>query len=168
MNGNDGAPNGSQLRRRDNFVQIALRAKLQRANFLRENPRIVFVMAGSIGLIFLGLVLIPAINSQTTIEAVAQIESQSVKRTMEATGQIERLAAILERMNAIGPDPAREIMQLIRQPIYDCDQVACSTELQRRNHLALSKIKVLLATKALRDENSTNYTLRPRTRLNGR
>ena len=114
---------------RDNFVQIALQAKLQRANFLRKNAGIAFVMAGSIGLVCVLTLFLSAANNtngQSKLETVAQMESQSTKRIVEATAQIEKLATILERTKAVGPNTAHEITQLIRQPSYDCDQVACS------------------------------------------
>ena len=82
------------------------------------------------------------------------MESQTTKRTMEATGQMERLTTILERAKAIGPNAAHEITQLIHQPSYDCNQVACTAALERRNYLAQSKLKALLAKKTLPDENT--------------
>ena len=144
---------------RNSFERIALHAKVQRANFLRANAGFAFVMAGSIGLAcIIALELIPAsmTDHQKTSEAVAQMESQSMNRTVLATDQIEKLTAILERATAIGPNEAREIIQLIRQPIYDCNQIACSAELEQRNHLARSKLKSQLARKALPDENATS------------
>ena len=142
---------------RNSFERIALQARVQRANFLRANPKAVLVMVSSVGLvciIALGLVPASKTDRQITSEAVAQMESQSTARTVLATDQIEKFTAILERAKAIGPNEAREIIQLVRQPIYDCNQVACSAALEQRNHLARSKLKSQLARKALPEENA--------------
>ena len=142
---------------RSSFERIALQAKVQRANFLRTNAGFALVMAASIGLAgVIALELIPTsmTDHQGTSEAVAQMESVSTDRTILATNQIEKLTEILERATAIGPNEAREIIQLIRQPIYDCNQVACSAEIEQRNRLARSKLKSQLARKALPDENA--------------
>ena len=90
---------------RDNFERIALQAKLQRANFLRKHVGTAFVMAGSIGLVsVLALVLIPAGNTnyRSTLGTAPQTESQSTKRTMEATAQIEGTAKISKAQRQSG------------------------------------------------------------------
>ncbi len=140
---------------RNSVERLIPQAKQQRAKYLSENIRIVFVMTGSM-VCLLAFVLISATtaNRHSTSEAVAQMENKGTKRTLEATDQIERLTTILEPAKAIEPNTAHEIAQLIHQPNYDCDKVTCSAELQARNHRARSNLQTLLAKKALPDENA--------------
>jgi hypothetical protein len=135
-----------------NIEGIALQAKVQRAEFIRKNPEVMLAMSGFAGLICaLGLFFAPT-------EAGSRMENQSEVRTSIATAQIEKINTLLERENAIGSNPAHEIAQLIHQPIYDCNQVPCSSSLQRRNYLAKSKLEVILARKALPDEAEPDAT----------
>ena len=66
---------------------------------------------------------------------------------LEATAQMERLAAKVERAQSIPPDTVREITRLIGQPWYDCNQVACNAQLQARNSAVRNRLKTLIATK---------------------
>jgi hypothetical protein len=141
----------------DSFERLQLQANLQRANFMRNNAGLTFLTAGSIGLAcVLAMVLIPedSADRRTTFETVVQAESQSTKRTVEATEQIEKLATLVKHAKAIAPNTAQEISQLIRQPSYDCNQVACWADLERRNYCARSKLEALLAKKALPDQTA--------------
>ncbi len=137
----------------DSFERLQLQAKLQRANFMRNNAGLAFLTAGSIGLAcVIAMVLVPETTAsrQSTLETVAA--SQSTKRAVEATAQIEELAALVEHAKAIVPTTAQEISQLIRQPSFDCNQVACGADLERRNYRARSKLRDLLAKKSLPDQ----------------
>lgn len=139
----------------DSFERLAQRAKQQRANFMRNNAGLTFLTAGSIGLAcVIALVLVPETTAsrQNALQTVAQRASQSTKRTIEATEQIEKLATLVEHAKAIAPNTAQEISQLIRQPSYDCNQIACWADLERRNYRARSKLQALLAKKALPDK----------------
>ena len=141
---------------RASFERLALQAKQQRGKFLRNNAGLTFLTAGSIGLAcVLALVLVPenSASRQDTLEAVAQVKSPSTKRTIEATEQIEKLVELVKRAKAITPNTAHEISQIIGQPLYDCNQVACLAELDRRNHRARSLLETLVAKKTLPDEN---------------
>jgi hypothetical protein len=68
-------------------------------------------------------------------------------RPVEATVQMERLAAKVEHAKSIHPKTAHEIMGLIGQPWYDCNQVACSAPLKARNSAARNRLQTLIAKK---------------------
>lgn len=68
-------------------------------------------------------------------------------RPLEATARMEQLAANVERAKSIHPDTAREIARLIAQPWYDCNQVACSAQLQARNSAVRNRLNTVIATK---------------------
>jgi hypothetical protein len=68
------------------------------------------------------------------------------RQPLEATVQMEQLAAKVGHASSIYPDTAREIAQVLALPQYDCDQVACSTALQARNSAARGRLKTLIAT----------------------
>ncbi len=76
----------------------------------------------------------------------------SSNRPLEATVQMERLAAKVERAKAIDPATAHEIARLIGQPWYDCNQVACSAQMQARNGLARDRLQTLMARKTPGEE----------------
>jgi hypothetical protein len=87
------------------------------------------------------------------------------ERTLQATIRMERLTTILSYATAIPPYTAREITQIIREPMYDCNQVACDPVLKRRNHVARLKLQALLrpvrrATPA--GQNVLRFILDPR------
>ena len=150
---------GHSLVDKMNFEGIAHQAKVQRAEFLRKNPEVILAMSGFAGLICaIGLFFAPT-------EAGNKIENRSEVRTSTATAQIEKINALLEGVHAIGPNPAHEIAQLVHQPIYDCNQVPCSSSLQRRNYLAKSKLQVILAQKALPDEVEPNDATSPEPKI---
>jgi hypothetical protein len=65
-----------------------------------------------------------------------------------ATARMERILVQLDRMSAIRPETARAAMRIIRQPGYDCEQVACDTRLKARNMAVRFRLETLLATKA--------------------
>jgi hypothetical protein len=88
------------------------------------------------------LTLVGAAAIGTTIAAVGANKEQ---RVLEATVQMERLAAKLERAKKIAPETKLEIDRLIRQPWYDCNQMACTTALERRNRVARVRLQTVLA-----------------------
>jgi len=70
---------------------------------------------------------------------------ESGTRPLEATVQMEKLAAKLEQMKAIHPTTAQAITTLVLQPSYDCHQVVCSPAVQARNSIARARIAATLA-----------------------
>lgn len=73
------------------------------------------------------------------------LASGSITSPLEATSQMERLAEKLKRVKVIPPETARELTRLIGQPRHDCNQVACSTQLQVRNSAARARLRASLA-----------------------
>jgi hypothetical protein len=65
----------------------------------------------------------------------------------EATARMEQLAAKVARAQVIHPTTAQKIERLVRQPWYDCTQVACSGRLEARNAAARARLTTLLAEK---------------------
>ena len=152
---------------RISFDRFVDQAKVQRATFMRRNPMNMLIMGGFIGAACaIGLVLTPMFGvAGPSKDAIATLESQTANRTSNATAQIETINALLENVSAIGPNTAREIAQLIHQPIYDCNLVPCSSALQRRNYVARSKLEALLAQKTLADEARFHATSREPTKI---
>ena len=152
---------------RTSFDRIAEQAKSQRATFMRKNPMNMVIMGGFIVVACaIGLGLIPMFGvAGPGKDTIAKLESQTANRTSNATAQIEKISALLENINSIGPNTAREIAQLIHQPSYDCNLVPCSSALQRRNYLARSKLETLLAKKTLPDEATFHATSREPTKI---
>jgi hypothetical protein len=116
-------------------------AKMSRAEFLREKPGLAFRMAGAIVLVG-GLFLLVMFGARPTHE-----------RTLEATVRMESLTTILSHAKVIAPYTAREITQIIRQPTYDCNQVACDPVLKLRNRVARLKLQALLQTALVHEVN---------------
>jgi hypothetical protein len=85
----------------------------------------------------------------TIVAAIAALglffASASTNRLLEATVQMERLAAKLEQMKAVQPETVQTIARLVFRPSYDCDQVACSTAVHARNSAAQTRLKAILA-----------------------
>src|SRR5262245_22334013 len=73
------------------------------------------------------------------------LASESRTRPLEATVQMERLAAKLERMKTVHPSTAQAITTLLLQPSHDCHQVVCSPAVQARSSVARSRITATLA-----------------------
>jgi len=67
-------------------------------------------------------------------------------RPLQATLEMEQLAAKLERVRAIHPDKAETIAALIDRPWYDCNRVACNARLHGRNDAARARLKGLIAS----------------------
>jgi hypothetical protein len=64
-----------------------------------------------------------------------------------ATLEMEQLALRGERAQAIHPVTAQEMERLLRQPAYDCTQVACDEGLAVRNSVARARLQGVLAEK---------------------
>ena len=64
-----------------------------------------------------------------------------------ATVEMEQLALRGERAQAIHPVTAQEMERLLRQPAYDCTQVACDEGLAARNTVARARLQGVLAEK---------------------
>ena len=71
---------------------------------------------------------------------------------LEATVQMERLAARAEHAKRIDADTGHEIARLIGQRWYNCNQVACSAQLQQRNRAARGRLGAVLQAKAPESE----------------
>jgi HAMP domain-containing protein len=84
----------------------------------------------------------------TTLALALFLASGSAKRPLEATVEMERLAAKLEQMKVIHPETAKTIVSLILQPAYDCNQIACSAAVQTRNSGAQSRLKAILTKRS--------------------
>lgn len=69
-------------------------------------------------------------------------------RPLEATVQMEGLAAKVEQAANLHPDTARELARLIDQRGYDCRYVTCGADLQARNSAARNRLETLIAIKA--------------------
>ncbi len=68
-------------------------------------------------------------------------------RPLEATVQMERLAAKVEQTKSIYPDTARAITRFVDQSGDDCDNVVCNTQLQARNRAVRNHLKKLISEK---------------------
>jgi hypothetical protein len=66
-------------------------------------------------------------------------------RPLEATVQMERLAAKVEQTKIVHPDAARAIMRFVDQNGYDCDHVVCNTQLRARNRAVRNNLQKLVA-----------------------
>jgi hypothetical protein len=83
--------------------------------------------------------------------------------SVEATLQMERLAAQLERTTAIPAAAANAVARIVGQPGYDCRHVACSAELADRNRTARARLETLLASKAPANEPDPTANTKMRT-----
>ena len=80
--------------------------------------------------------------------ALALCWAAGTVRPLEATIQMERLAAKVEQTAVIHPNTAREFARLVDQHGYDCNQVACGAQLHARNSAARNRLTGLIAMKA--------------------
>jgi hypothetical protein len=134
---------GADLSDRD-VERLIERAKIARSEFLRDNRRRVF---GAFGLTALacGFAVLLILGAGSTRHQV-----------LEKTALMERLATALADARMIPPKTARDIAQLIRQPQYDCRQLACDAWLERRNLAARARLETILARDALPDDVADN------------
>ncbi len=142
----------TSLLKRLSIQQLTAQAKLARTEFLREKSGPILRIIGGIGLACL-LVIIVMFGYRPDRQ-----------RALEATIQMEQLTAILGHAKAIAPNTAREITQLISQPVYDCGRVTCGAELERRNLVARLRLKALLSKDALPGEGTTSISANSRYR----
>ncbi len=120
--------------------------------FIRRSFRLTFLGCGSVGLFCaLAITLLSAGSTDRHYEFGT---NRQLERTLEATAQMEKFTEMLRQVTMITPNTGREIEQLIRQPQYDCNQVACDAALETRNRLVRSKLVALLARITLPDENT--------------
>jgi hypothetical protein len=77
---------------------------------------------------------------------------------MEATSQMERLAAKLEQAKVIHSETTETITHLLLQPSYDCEQVACSEAVQARNRAARFRLETILATRSVAEHATDDGT----------
>jgi hypothetical protein len=75
--------------------------------------------------------------------------AQNSAHPLEATAQMERLAAKIERTKSLPLETASEIRRLMSQPWSDCAQIACSVQLQMRNSAVRARLTTLLAAKTI-------------------
>jgi len=78
---------------------------------------------------------------------VVLLASGSTMRPLEATAQMERLAARVDHTRIIPRETAYEIAHVIGQPWYDCNQVACNAQLETRNRAVRDRLKLQLSAK---------------------
>ncbi len=137
---------------RADFELLANQAKHARMQFIRKGFRFFFLGCGSVGLFcVLAITLLSAASTDRNYELGT---NRQLERTLEATAQMEKFTEMLRQVTRISPNAGREIEQLIRQPQYDCSQVACDAALETRNRFIRSKLVALLARITLPDENT--------------
>jgi hypothetical protein len=78
------------------------------------------------------------------LAAVAMV-TDSRTRAADATAWMERVAADLDRAAGLTPETVDKLARTIRQPWYDCRQVACEPELAARNLAAHTRLQQALA-----------------------
>jgi hypothetical protein len=66
-------------------------------------------------------------------------------RPLEATVQMERLAAKMERAAALAPETIEAVARMMSHPSYDCRLVSCRLELQQRNQAARDRLHAVLS-----------------------
>jgi hypothetical protein len=71
----------------------------------------------------------------------------SPRHATEATAQMEQLAGRIDRARILQPETARQLVELINSPQYDCTRIACSRELQDRNRTARVRLEQAIAGK---------------------
>jgi hypothetical protein len=80
------------------------------------------------------------------------------RRVLEATVRMERLAKNLEHAGRMAPATGLEVAELIRQPHYDCNQVACGSGLEIRNRAARARLQTVLSIVPVPSERSAQTT----------
>jgi hypothetical protein len=66
-------------------------------------------------------------------------------RPLEATVQMERLAAKMEHTAALAPETIEAVARMISHPSYDCRIVSCRLELRQRNQAARDRLHAVLS-----------------------
>ena len=85
-----------------------------------------------------------AVGICAAVAAIAMV-TDGRTRAAEATAWMERLAVDLDRAAGLTPETVDKLARTIRQPWYDCRQMACNTELEARNRNARTRLEQLLA-----------------------
>src|SRR5262249_6961539 len=78
------------------------------------------------------------------------------RRVLEATVRMEQLAKNLEHAKRIAPATSLEVAKLIREPKYDCNQVACRTALEMRNQTVRARLQSMLAISNAENPQTTS------------
>lgn len=92
--------------------------------------------------------------------SMTDTRANNQRRVLEATVRMERLAKNLEHAKKIAPATSFEIAELIRQPQYDCNQVACRSALGMRNRAARARLETVLAVLPIPSDRSAQATSR--------
>ncbi len=82
------------------------------------------------------------------------------RRVLEATVRMERLAKNLEHAKRMAPATGLEVAELMRQPQYDCNQVACRSGLEIRNRAARARLQTVLSIVPVPGERGAQATSR--------
>jgi hypothetical protein len=93
----------------------------------------------------LGIAALAVLIAASISGGIAGIVPYNQQRVLEATALMEQLATKLEHAKRIAPETKFEIARLIRQPWYDCSQVACRTALETRNRAARARLQTVTA-----------------------
>jgi len=103
----------------------------------------------AMGMAFSGLVIAALIGG-----SMIDTRANNQRRILEATVRMERLAKDLEHAKRIAPATGLEVAELIRQPQYDCNQVACGSALELRNRAARARLQTVLSIVPVPSERS--------------
>jgi hypothetical protein len=109
----------------------------------------------AMGITISGLAIAALIAASTT-----DTRANNQRRVLEATVRMERLAKNLEHANRIAPATSLEVAELIRQPQYDCNQVACRSGLELRNRAARARLQTVLSILPVPSEQSAQAASR--------
>lgn len=108
-----------------------------RTSYLGDHSREMFVAVGALGVLTIFALSDPPLRQQTILEA---------------TVRMENLAAVLKRAPTVQAETVRQISQLMQQPRYSCDYIACEDALYQRNHNARARLQAALSKKEPVDE----------------
>lgn len=123
---------GADLPNQD-IEQLIVRAKIARADFIRDNARHVFRRISWSNLAC-GLAVLLILGASST-----------PRQVVDNTAVIERLATTLDQIERVKPGTVSEVAQLLRRPDYDCRQIACEAGLEKRNLAARARLETILA-----------------------
>ncbi|HET7849284.1 MAG TPA: hypothetical protein VFL51_09515 [Pseudolabrys sp.] len=88
--------------------------------------------------------VVPAL-SICAIVALMLYEQPAREVALDGTLRMDRVAEELDRAQAMPPHSVQQIARLLREPLYDCAQVACGAVLKSRNRIAREKLEAILA-----------------------
>jgi homoserine kinase len=127
---------GADLSERE-IAQVIEQAKVARVRFL-------FGPQGR-GLKAIGLSSLACVVAFLVVAGAGSGRHQAFENTVI----IERLATRLAHADTISPETAGEISQLLRRRDYDCRQLACDAQLEKRNLAARNRLQAILTRTAL-------------------